>query len=173
MAKTDTALAVEFDGKQNQNFYFGPLGLIRGRFDLHRVAEPNAGKLHARWPEPIPGQRLEYDFATGAGAVVEPLYEEKFAAIRERIEALGQKLPEQRRAFALDAATLAHWLKGLIATGDAKLVAGVIPEVQGKPQTRFHSSEQLDPLDKLTAAIEKQNELQAQLVAAIGELAKR
>jgi hypothetical protein len=173
MAKSDTTCAVEFDGKQNQNYFFAPLGTIRGRFDLHRVAEPNAGKLHARWPEPIPGQRVEYDFATGAGAIVEPLHEAQFAAIRERIEALGQKLPEARREFRLDAATLAFWIRGLIATGDAKLVAGAIPEVQGKPQTRFHSAEQVDPLDKLTAAIERQNALQEKLVEAIAELAKR
>ena len=82
MPKAESTFAVEFDGGHNQNFTFPPLGKIRGRFDLHRIPEPNAGKLNATWPTPIPGQIVEFDPTTGEGHVIEPLWEEKFAAIR-------------------------------------------------------------------------------------------
>ncbi|MBA3483919.1 MAG: hypothetical protein H0T51_19105 [Pirellulales bacterium] len=172
MAKTETVISVEFDGPINQNYRCPALQTtVRGRFDLHRVAEPQAGKLFGKWPEPIPSQVLEYDFSTEAGCIIEPLYEAKFAALREKIEGMGQKLPEQRQVFKIDAATLAYWLRGLVQTGDAKILAGTIPEVAGTPRTRFHSAQPVEPLDKLTAAIERQSELQVQLIEAITKLA--
>ncbi|MBL9163128.1 MAG: hypothetical protein JNL18_10370 [Planctomycetaceae bacterium] len=176
MAKTESAVAVEFDTPTNSNVNFAPLQrTVRGRFDLRR--DPNAGQLLNRWPEPIPGQLVQYDFASGEGFIVEPLHEERYAAIRERIEALGMKLTKEREAFVLDAATFAYWMAGLIESGDAKLLAGTMPtSVEGKPRTRFHSSEEADPIDKLSAAIERQtqqqNKLLAVLIEAVNKLGK-
>lgn len=166
-------IKLEFDGARNQNFRFAPLGrTIRGCFDFHRIAEPNAGKLLAIWPNSIPSQRLEYDPESGQGAIVEPLHEDRFRGLREKIEATGQKLPDERQPFSLDAATFVYWSKGLVQSGDAKLIEGEFPEIKGTPQTRFHSTQQVDPLDKLTAAIERQNELQAKMIETIAKLAK-
>lgn len=157
MAKTESTVAIEFDTPHNANVRFAPLQrVVRGRFDISRDTEPNAGQLRTKWPEPIPGQRIEYSFETGEGFIVEPLHEARYAAIRERIENLGMSLPQERELFVCDQATFNHWMAGLIASGDAKLLSGAMPaSVDGKPRTRFHSTEQVDPLDRLTAAIER------------------
>jgi len=166
LAKQENVLTVEIDGEQNQNVYFRPLlRKVRGRFDLHRCREPNAGKLHAKWPQPIPGQRLELNLDSGEAFVVEPLWEEKFAALRETIEASGQKLTDERQAVKADVSTWIYWLKSLVETGKAKLLSGSFPRLDSEPQKRFHSIEQPDPLDRLAAAIEKQSELLAKLVS--------
>lgn len=178
MAKIDSTVAIEFDTPRNANIRFAPLQRsIRGRFDISRDTEPNAGQLRTKWPEPIPGQRVEYDFENGEGYIVEPLHEQRYAALRERIEALGMKLPKEREAFVLDQATFNHWMAGLIATGDAKLLAGTMPaKVEGKPRTRFHSAEQIDPIDKLAAAMERQaagqEKMMELLTQALARLAK-
>ena len=175
MAKTESAVAVEFDTPRNSNVRFAPLRrTLRGRFDISRDTEPNAGQLRSKWPEPIPGQRVEYDFASGEGFIVEPLHEARFAAIRERIEALGMKLPKEREAFILDQATFNHWMAGLIATGDAKLLSGTMPaKVEGKPRTHFHFAEQADPIDRLAAAIERQGEQQNKALTMLAEALAR
>ena len=175
MAKIESAVAVEFDTPRNSNVRFAPLQrTIRGRFDISRDSEPNAGQLRTKWPEPIPGQRVEYDFASGEGFIVEPLHEERFAAIRERIESLGMRLPKEKEAFILDQATFNHWMAGLIATGDAKLLNGSMPaSVDGKPRTRFHSNEQSDPIDRLAAAIERQGEQQNKALTMLAEALAR
>ena len=179
MAKTDSAVAIEFDTPLNSNLYFTPIQRdIRGRFDINRVNEPNAGQLRSRYPMPIPGEVVEYDFSTGEGFITEPLHEERYAAIREQIEKQGMSLRKERRiAFAVDPASFAHWMGGLVQSGDAKLLSGSWPSsVPGKPKLRFHSAEQADPMDKLTAAIERQAEGQAKmlelLTAALERLAK-
>lgn len=174
MAKNETNVAIEFDSPINANFRIAPLGrTVRGRFDVHRVREPNAGKLYSNWPEPIPSQVVEYDFATGEGAVVEPLHEARYAAIREKIEATGNGVPEKRQPFRVDPATFSHWIGGLVETGDAKVVVGKMASVEGTPKTRFHSATPVDPLDKLTAAINRQSELQEKLIEAIAKLASK
>lgn len=138
---------------------------VRGGFDLHRCSEPNAGRLHNQWPEPIPGQRLELNATTGEAAIVEPLYDEKFAALREKIEGMGQKLPPERETFEhVDVDTWTYFMQQLADSGKAKLIAGTFPKLVGKPKTRFHSTETVDPIDKLTAAMEKQNELLTKLL---------
>lgn len=175
MAKTDSILAVEFDSPSNACYRFTPIRqVIRGRFDLHRVKEPQAGKLLSHWPEAIPSQILEFDFESGEGAIVEPLWEDRFRALREKIEAKGQKLPDARQVFKLDAATFAYWVRGLVETGDAKIVSGKLPgNVAGKPRLRFHSGEQTDPLDRLATAIEKQAEGQAEMLKVLAALVER
>ena len=167
MTTKSNTVAIEFDTPQNSNVYFRPLlRAVRGKFDLHRCKEPNAGRLHSVWPEPIPGQRLELDLVTGEGVIVEPLHEEKFAAIREKIEGLGQKLGPARETFEnADLATWVYWMQGLVTSGKAKLVEGEFPQVKGKPKTRFHSTVQPDSNDRLATAIEKQTEVMAKLVS--------
>jgi hypothetical protein len=173
MVKTST-VAVEFDGPLNQNFRFAPLQqTIRGRFDFHRIAEPNAGKLLGRWPAAIPSQVLEFDCGTGEGAIVEPLYEARYTPLREKIEGQGQQLPAERQPFKVDAATFVYWLSGLVETGDAKILQGELPKVSGSPRMRFHSTAQVDPLDRLTAQLERQNELQSTLIESLAKLLGR
>lgn len=154
--KTESTFVVEFDGENNQQFLFQPLGKrIRGRFDVHRV--PNGGKLLSRWgAEPIPSQRLEFNPATGDGAILEPLWDAQHSATRERIERQGRRLPPGREVFNLDPATCVYWLRPLIESGKAKVIQGDLPDrVDGVPQKRFHSTAEPEPLDRLTDVLEK------------------
>lgn len=165
-------LKVEISGPQNQQVYFQPLmRTLRGRFDLARVPEPNAGKLRTMWPEPIPGQVIELDPLTGQGAIVERLYEPAFAAIRANIEAMGQKLPPEREPFTLDVPTAIYWIGALIEGGTADVLSGTLPKLTGVPMTRFHSSEPADPLTKLQTAFEQQTAMLAKLVESVVQLA--
>ena len=161
-------IEVEIDAPNNANLYFGPTqSRVRGRFDVRRIAEPEAAKLINRWPDPIPGQRIALDPATGEGEIVEPLYSPEHAALREKIAARGCKLEAERQVFTADAATWLYWIAGAIEAGLAKLVRGSLPaELPGKPQTRFHSVAHVDPIDRLAAAMEKQNEMLAELIKA-------
>lgn len=166
MARTQT-IEVEFDGPKNQSVYFRPLQRkIRGRFDAHRVV--NGGRLMQKFSDPIPGQRLQVDPATGAVTLFEPLHDNEHAATRERIEASGAKLgPQYEDLGRCDVVTLAYWLRSLIDDGLAKLMSGELPKMEGKPQTRFHSAEQPDPIEKLGDAIEKQTEVITRLLGKL------
>lgn len=167
-------LAVEIAGPKNQCVYFSPLRMrIRGALDVRKIAEPNGMKLHAEWGEGVPGQRIEYYPESGEGAIVEPLHDSEFAALREKIEARGMKLAPQRQPFSCDAATAIHHLRAIVEGGAGRLVAGEWPEVTGTPRTRFHSAERPGPMDRLAQAIEEQNKLQAQTLEALVKLANK
>ncbi len=171
MSKTNLVV-IEVDTPQNSNVLFRPeQKTVRGKFDLHRVKEPNAGKLHSLWPEPIPGQQISLDLISAEGCFVDPLYDEKFQAIRERIEGMGQKLPPQREVFqGADIATWVFYMRELVNSGKAKLIEGEFPKIdETKVQRRFFSTERPDTNDRLVAAIERQNELMGQLLNKLVE----
>jgi hypothetical protein len=149
-------LTVEFDTEQNANVSFPPLGrTMRGRFDVRRMKD--AGRLFHEFPEPIPGHRLQIDFATGQCEIDEPLYESQYEAVRERIESKGLKLAPMRESVNSTPATLHHWLRELIDAKKCKVLSGELPaKVDGVPQLRFHSQERPDAVDRLAAAIERQ-----------------
>jgi hypothetical protein len=162
-------LIVEFDGQQNQQFYFQPLGrTVRGRFDSRRV--PNAGRLYNAWPTEIPSQRLELNVATGEAAIVEPLWDAQHSATRERIEAKRWSLAPGRETVQAHVPTWLYWLRSLVESGNAKLVNGSLPDkVDGKPQTRFHSTVQPDATERLTSAIENQTAAMEKLLAKLAK----
>ena len=167
-------VAVEIAGPRNQCVYFAPLRMrIRGALDVRKIAEPNGMKLHQEWGEGIPGQRIEYYPESGEGAIIEPLHDSEFAALREKIEAKGFKLPEQRQPFRCDVATAIHHLRAIVEGGAGRLVAGEFPEVEGTPETRFHSSQRPGPMDRLAAALERQAELQEKTLEALLKLAAK
>jgi hypothetical protein len=172
MTKANTIIC-EIDGPQNQSVMFRPWGKkIRGRFDIHRLRDAGAGSLMTLFPQPIPGQYISLDLSTAEGIVIEPLHEDKFAAIRERIEKMGQTLPAQREVLqGIDLTTCLWWLRELVNSGKAKLIEGEFPKIdESKVQRRFHSTERPGTEDKLLTAIERQNDLLAEL---IGRLAKQ
>ncbi len=166
-------IEIEFDTPKNANVCFQPLTrTFRGRFDVRRMKD--GGRLFSTWPEPIPGQRLSVNFDSGECEIIEPLWEPAFAAIRERIERKGMTIAPGREPAKLDPATAHHWLKGLIETGDCKIVSGELPaKVEGKPQLRFHSVEQLDPVESsivaLTSAIQQQTDLLGKLLSKLSD----
>ena len=79
-------VCVEIDGPKCESLYFRPLGkTVRGSRDLLKEKDPAAMAQANTVPNPIPGQRIEYDAATGKGAIVETLYDDENAALRDRI----------------------------------------------------------------------------------------
>ncbi len=168
MPKAPTHATIEIDGPQNQNVYFRPITrTVRGRFDVHRLRDPGVGKLLTEWPEPIPGQLVSVDYASGTGAVIEPLYEAKSAAIREKIELLGMRLPPEREEFqGVHVATWTHFLKALVEGGSATLISGEFAESDDPVRTRFHSSERADPVDEMRENLAKLGDAVATMAAS-------
>lgn len=161
--KASTVL-IEFDTPTNSNVLFQPLQrVIRGRFDARRIR--SAGPLWDRWPEVIPGQRLQLNTTTGEAAIVEPLWNAEHSTIRNRIESRGMKLAPGSEELKADVPTWVYWIRQLVESGKAKLVSGELPtKVEGTPRTRFLSNETPEPIDRLTDAIREQTEVMTQLL---------
>jgi hypothetical protein len=162
------SIEVEIDGQHNESLSFRPLPgrRIRGRFDMNRVAEPMARLRTAEWPQPIPGQRLGIDM-DGNGYVSEPLHAPEHAPTREKIVKKGMKLAPETEVFeGVDVASWLFWIGKAVASGIAKVVKGELPaKVEGKHRLNFIMAERpQSSQDKLTAAIERQNDLMAQLL---------
>jgi hypothetical protein len=137
-----------------------------------RCGDPMAKVAAATQPNPIPSQLIGYDFDKKIGFVEETLHRPEHRAIKEKIEAKGQRLSPEREEFQGDAATWAFWLASAVKAGLARIVEGKIPDdLPGKPQTNFIFAErETTTTDKLTAAIERQTtvlEKQAELFTAL------
>jgi len=150
---------VEVDGPRCEDLIFAPLQRrIRGRLDFLKVGEPMAAVEAQNWPGPIPGQRLGID-REGTGYIAEPLHDPRNGTIKERIEAKGMKLEPKTQVFdSVDAPTWLFWIKQAVEAGIAKVVSGKLPDkIDGKVQMNFVTNEPAEsPVDKLTAAIERQ-----------------
>ena len=166
------AVEIEIDGSHNENLHFRPLQrAVRGRFDFMRIGEPMAKVQAAQWPTAIPGQRLGID-ADGTGYVVEPLHDDEHALIKEKIEKQGMKLEPELQIFdGIHLPSWQYWLKRAVESGLATIVSGKLPDkIEGKPRKNFILAEpDPSPTDKLTVALERQNELFAKLLEKLGE----
>ena len=175
-------LELEIDSPNDGPVFFGPLGRrLRGRFDPVRVVshDAGAGQLVNQFPKPIPGQRLIVNVDTGEFAVVEPLHEAEFAAIREKIERAQMKLAPPRQEHKFHLPTVLDWCRRMIEGGCAKVLSGKLPDtIEGEPQelsplsTRRPSQMQelTKAFDRQSAALERQAAAFEKLVA---ELLKR
>ena len=162
------AVVVEIDGSQNESLFFRPVGrVVRGRFDPRRLPD-ESGTLARRFPKGVPGQRLELDVTAGRGAIVEPLHLAEFKTEAAEISKLGS-LPASRQEFELsekDAMTWAWFIKTAVDIGLAHVVIGELPKVTAEDaDLTFLTKPEANPLDKLTAALERQNELLGKLLA--------
>ncbi|MBS0208726.1 MAG: hypothetical protein JSS27_07210 [Planctomycetes bacterium] len=164
MSKTCDLIEVEV----LQPLHFQPLGRkVRGHFDIREVArhDKDAAELFNKWPEPIPGQVLGIDLAKGEAYLAEPLRQPQHAPLRERLERLGKIGPERQTFAGASAATWLFWLRRIVESGAAKLTRGTFPQsLPGTPQTDFLTIKQPDPIDRLAAALERQNELMQKLL---------
>jgi hypothetical protein len=161
----DGVVAIEVDGPLNEALFFRPLGQrIRGRFDARRI-RGDVGSLAQKWPDAIPGQVLGIDTASGEAFVDDALNAPENAAIRARVEKVGSIEPKRTIPNA-DTATWLHWIKEAVEAGLARVVQGVLPQkIDGAPELEFITRKKADPIDRLTAAIEKQNELMLKLLS--------
>jgi|GEM_PF-4440832 len=166
---------------------FAPLGgrLLRGRFCFSEAArqEPQAILLASEWGDAIPGQRLVVDLQAGTAAIVEPLWEPKFRAIREKIERRGQRLPDPREEFhAIDKGTWAFWLRRLVDNGSLTIAAGDLGTLEslrsayGPPKLASTPKDPAsDRLDKMFAVLwavlseRQRKDAEAMLTAAAAE----
>jgi hypothetical protein len=173
----ESPLVVEFD-HENRNPYFPPLlRSLRGRFDAQLAAkrDKDAGALLSEWPDGIPGQQITVDCETGEAALLEPLQDPRFAAIADRIKARGAKLFPPRETLPLDKATALHWIKQAVVDGQAKVIAGTLPEkIDGTPRLHFivqpvESTEAklASAIDGMAAAMREQTDAITKLLAAL------
>ena len=119
-----------------------------------------------KWPKPIPSQRLGIDLE-GLGYIAEPLHDAENAVLREKITKQGAKLEPELQTFSnIDLPTWYFWMKRAVEAGIAKVVKGKLPDkIDGQPRVNFVTNEPTQgPMDALTAAIEKQNDLMARLL---------
>jgi hypothetical protein len=145
-------IEIVVDGPKNQDVQFRPLQrALRGTFDVNRVPDPQARLKIAEFPRPIPGVHITLDTDKKTAAIVEPLYEAEHAAIREKIERMGMKLPPQREEFQnIDVPTWLYWMRRAVANGVAKIVEGKFPEIdESQVQKNFITKPLRDPRDNL------------------------
>lgn len=174
-------IEVEVNSTKNANLFFGPLARrIRGRWELSRATEfdRDAGKLTDRYSEPIPGQRIGIDLDIGEGYIVEPLHDDQYAAMRQRIQKTNRLEPARQSFKAVHVPTWLFWLNRAVDANHAKLLEGKFPEgigakkqeaVSDEPKMDLFMPRQLTPMDKLTTAIERQTEIFSKLLAALLE----
>ena len=168
MVKANT-IEIEIDGKRNEALRFRPLQrTIRGRFDLNRVAEPQARMKTTEWPEPVPSQRIGIDLDAGTGFVLEPIHQNP--VLKSRIEKRGLQLAAEREEFKnVDLPTWLFWIKRAVDSGLAKVVVGELPaKIEGEPQMDFIVSRKADTNDRLAAAIEANTAVLAALLDRLG-----
>lgn len=155
------AVTIEFD-HENRNSYFAPLDrVLRGRFDFARCNEPMARLEGAKWPA-VPGQRLTLIPTSKAATIHEPLRDEEFAALREQIERKGQTVPQHETLKDVDVCTFVHFMRQAVESGNARIVDGELPNVEGNPRLNFIVDERpdntrqlADVLAKLTAVLDR------------------
>lgn len=159
------AFCLEFDTPQNASVLVRPLDRkFRGRFDARRAG---CHTLLSDWPLPIPGERLEMTSADNV-FVTEPLHSDENAATREAVEAKGYKIgPERQKLENYHLDSLLFYCQELVDSGKASLVSGEIPKPKGQPKRRFYSSEPVEPMDRLTSALEKQTAMLAKVLARL------
>ena len=165
------ALEIEVDGARNEQLYFRPLGRsIRGRFEFQRVGEPMASVVATSWPSAIPSQIIGID-PSGDGYIVEPLHNDEHAATKDQIEKQGMKLEPKITMFEdIDRVTWQFWLKAAVESGIAKVVSGRLPdEITGTPRLDFITDRKPEIEERLTNALEKQNELFEKLLEKLAE----
>lgn len=159
MVKQNGRVVVEIDGPQNESFYFRPLRRrIRGRLDPRRLPEP--GRLLQRFPEGVPGQRLELDYHAATGAIVEPLHLPEFAAVAAEAKKKASLPPARLEFKGVNRDDWAHYLAAQVKAGLAKVVEGELPDYDPtKVVPHFVTTPPPNPIDKLVAALERQNDL--------------
>lgn len=155
-------LEVEVDSSKNHDLFFGPLNRrIRGGYDVKRAAQhdKDAVSLMTLWPEPIPGQRLALNAETKQAHLIEPLHEDRYTAIREKIvdRKVARLEPHETTYANVDVATWLHHIKCAVEAGVAKVISGELPEViEGNPRKWFRGEERKGESACLAEAIEKQ-----------------
>lgn len=146
----DHLVELEFDAENNGSYHFRPAQRsLRGRFDAVRL--PDAGKVRTRFPRPIPGQRLGFNFATNECYIREPLYDAEHAAVRKELEK-NWRLEPERQLLPVDAATFVYWTQEAMKAGKLRPVMGQFPtKVAGEPTKRFRFVEEPSEVAQLTS----------------------
>ncbi len=168
MVRQNGRIVVEIDGPLNEGFFFRPLSRrLRGRFDCRRLAEP--GALLRKFPQAIPGQRIELDAAACTGAIVEPLHLPEFKAVADEVKKAGTLPPAREEFAAVNVDDWAHYIKAQVEAGLAVVVEGQFPPIDtAKVKQTFITTPPPSPMDRLAAALERQTALLAKVLQERG-----
>jgi hypothetical protein len=169
-------VVIEFGDERGRNVYFPPLDRrMRGRFDAVKLAQfdKDAGELVSQWPEPVAGQQLAIDPASGEVAIVEPIH--KNLKVTAKLKQKGLTLAPEREIVNCDVPTALHYAKAAIEAGQAIIVSGTIPQYDAAAVRHdFIVKPPADPQSKLVDAINNQAAAFDRLATALEKaLAKR
>jgi len=170
-------LVIEVDHPNDNAVYFPPTGTrLRGRFDARRQAQRNANAAHLlqQWTEPVPGQRLSIDTATGEGQILEPLRTDtdEHKAIRQLFEKRGIAVPEDQTFRNVHQPSWLFCMKDLIDAGFARIVEGKLPaKIDGERLKSFVTPDVEGPEDTLRRIVVENSTAMREAVDAIKQLA--
>ena len=169
---------VEFCCPHRWNVLFRPImAKCRCRIDLSRARTTTARKARDAWPEPIPGERVCIDFATGKKWIRDPLHDDEHEELRAKVLLRGWKLPPKRVEY--DSESVVTWvyhLRKLVDAGSARVIVGELPPVESfdeLPKTSFIVSRQPDALAAMVDAIASLAESTRANTAMLQALAER
>lgn len=145
MAKSQI-VQIEACAPRNRQVIFKPIGsAIRGRVDFSDCRNQTEQLMRRFYPQPVPGQRICIDFATGQKWIAEPLYLDEHESLRAEILQRGYKLPPKRVDYESESlVTWCYHAHRLIESGLARIVEGELPNWEDfteTPRKRFISHE--------------------------------
>lgn len=168
-------LTIEVNSPKNADLFFWPISKrVRGRLDVHRMLpfDKDAAPLLRQWPEPVPGQQIAIDPAKKKGYIIEPLRDEKNAALREKVEAQNVRVPVASVEHDnIDVPTWLTWMKAACNAGAATVVSGELPDkIEGNVKRSFISGERKSESAQLSVAIDRQTAAFEKLGATMEKL---
>jgi hypothetical protein len=163
MVTASKILEVEMTHPRRRHIIFKPLGPnargLRCRIDMSNARTKTEQAIRQAWAEPIPGERLCIDFATGEKYIREPLHDEQFEQQRALILSRGWKLLPKKDIIAAETvATWVYHLTRMVAGGSARVVLGELPpldSLEGEPRKSFIVDRPKNPNEKLTEVLDQ------------------
>lgn len=180
MATTKNVVEVEVSASNGRKLFFRPIGrAVRGRVNFADARTPSEFQRAQRWPEPVPGAVLGINLDTGEKYLRDPIHDDEYTSVRQRILRYGFQLPPAREEFDSESlATWVYWLQRAVDSGCARVVQGKLPPVEsleGEPRKSFISNPRRNPnanmveaFNAMAKAVENQTKVLEALIKKLG-----
>lgn len=176
VATKNNIVEVEVAAQNGRKLFFRPIGrAVRGRVNFADIDQKRA----KRWPEPIPGIILGLNLETGEKYMRDPIHDDEYTSVRQRILHNGYQLPPSREEFDSESlATWVYWLQRAVDGGCARVIKGQLPAVEsieGEPRKSFISNPRRNPnanmaeaFSAMAKAVENQTKVLEALIKKLG-----
>jgi hypothetical protein len=149
---------VEVSAPNGRKLFFRPIGRpVRGRINFNDARTPAEFQRAQRWPEPVPGVVLGINLDTGEKYMRDPIHDDQYTSVRQRILRYGFQLPPANETFDSESlATWVYWLQRAVEGGCARVIKGELPPVEsleGEPRKSFISNPRRNPNSGMTDAL--------------------